>query len=246
MSSTEGGFDPVAHMSRGLADVADADGVSEEVAAAREVGERLRRVIDRLTATSAPPDVLRSMAESLAAVEDQLTPYRSVRDYTGFAEASGLGPDRAFFDWSPLLGRANPLAPPLTLSLDGDVVVGVGRFGIAYEGPPGCVHGGLIAAAFDEVLGLTQSLSGRSGMTGTLTIKYRSPTPLHTDLRIEGRLTSVSGRKVLTAGRMLAGDTLTAEATGLFISIEPEKFRALTVQRVAGAEPIASDDPTGE
>jgi predicted NBD/HSP70 family sugar kinase len=236
MSSPEHENPAVAHMARGLANVADAAGVSEEVAAARQVGERLRRVIDRLTATSAPPEVLRSMAASLAGVEAQLEPYRSVRDYTGFAEASGLGPDRAFFDWSPLLGRANPLAPPLTLSLEGDVVVGVGRFGIAYEGPPGCVHGGLIAAAFDEVLGLTQSLSGRAGMTGTLTIRYRSPTPLHTELRIEGRLTSVSGRKVLTEGRMLAGETLTAEATGLFISIEPERFRALTVQRMAGTE----------
>ena len=32
------------------------------------------------------------------------------------------------------------------------------RFGAAYEGPPGSVHGGIIAAAFDEVLGMTQSL----------------------------------------------------------------------------------------
>ena len=43
---------------------------------------------------------------------------------------------------------------------------GPGRVGPAYEGPPGCVHGGFIAAAFDEVLGSTQSLSGSPGMTG--------------------------------------------------------------------------------
>lgn len=221
------------HMQRGLAAVADPD-VPDEVAAAREVGESVRRVIDRLTATSAPPDVLRSIARSLEEVGARLGEYRSVRDYTGFAEASGLGPDRAFFDWSPLLGRANPLAPPIEMAAEGDMIVGRARFGIAYEGPPGCVHGGLIAAAFDEVLGLTQSLSGRVGMTGTLTVKYRSPTPLHTDLRLEGWIDSVRGRKVLTSGRMLAGDKLTAEATGLFISIEPEKFRELTVHRSAG------------
>ena len=34
-------------------------------------------------------------------------------------------------------------------------VVGHVVFGDAYEGPPGCVHGGFIAAAFDEVLGFT-------------------------------------------------------------------------------------------
>ena len=205
--------------------------VDEDVAAAREVGEALRRVIDRLTATSAPPDVLKEAIARLATVEDLLQPYSSVRGYSGIAEASGLGHDRAFFDWSPLLGLANPLAPPMVVSAEGDTIIGHCRFGIAYEGPPGCVHGGFIAAAFDECLGLTQSLSGKVGMTGTLEVKYRRPTPLHTDLRLEGRVQSVSGRKVLVTGRMLAGEMLTAEATGLFISIAPEDFRRLSSQR---------------
>ena len=210
--------------------------VEEEVAAAREVGEALRRVIDRLTATSAPPAVLREATGRLAAVEDLLRPYHSVRSYKGFAEASGLGHDRAFFDWSPLLGLANPIAPPMRVAVEGRSVVGRARFGIAYEGPPGCVHGGFIAAAFDELLGLTQSLSGKVGMTGTLTVKYRRPTPLHTELRLEGTVDSVSGRKVFTSGRMLAGDVLTAEATGLFISIRPEDFSALASQRERQAD----------
>jgi len=205
--------------------------VDDDVAAAREVGEALRRVIDRLTGTSAPPEVLREAVERLAPVEDLLRPYHAVRSYRGSSEASGLGHDRAFFDWSPLLGMANPLAPPVRVALEGHTVVGTVRFGIAYEGPPGCVHGGYIAAAFDELLGLTQSLSGKVGMTGTLTVKYRRPTPLHTTLRLEGVVESVHGRKVITQGRMLAGDGLTAEATGLFISIRPEDFRAWSAQR---------------
>jgi acyl-coenzyme A thioesterase PaaI-like protein len=211
----------------------NADAGDEDVAAAREAGEALRRVIDRLTATSAPPEVLREAVGRLASVEDLLRPYRTVRGYHGTSEMSGLGPDRAFFDWSPLLGLANPLAPPVRVSVDGDIVVGQARFGIAYEGPPGCVHGGYIAAAFDEVLGLTNSLSGRPGMTGTLTVRYRKPTPLHTDLRLEGRVVSVSGRKISVAGTMSAGEVLTAEATGLFVSISPEGFRALAPQREA-------------
>ena len=63
--------------------------------------------------------------------------------------------------------------------------LGLVRFGSAYEGPPGHVHGGFVAAAFDEVLGYVQSLGGRPGMTGTLTVRYRSPTPLYTELRFE-------------------------------------------------------------
>ena len=101
---------------------------------------------------------------------------------------------------------------------DGNVV-GRARFGSAYEGPPGCVHGGFVAAAFDEVLGLAQSLSGQPGMTGTLSVRYRKPTPLHTDLRFVGKLVGVDGRKILTHGELWAGELLTAEADGLFGSL---------------------------
>jgi acyl-coenzyme A thioesterase PaaI-like protein len=201
------------------------------VSAARSVGETLRTLIDRLTATSAPPEILLEAAELLRHVSETLKPYNSVRRYKGVAEASGLTHDRAFFDWSPQLGLANPLAPPIRVSVQDRMIVGLATFGIAYEGPPGCVHGGYIAAAFDEVLGLTQSLSGRVGMTGTLTIKYRRPTPLHTELRFEGRVEAVEGRKVITTGRLLAGSELTAEATGLFVTISPERFLQLSAQR---------------
>ena len=103
------------------------------------------------------------------------------------------------------------------------------RFGSAYEGPPGCVHGGYIAGAFDELLGATQSLSGNPGMTGRLTVHYRSPTPLHTDLRMHGELEKVEGRKIFTHGSLFApetdgGERLCAEAEGLFISIDFGRF----------------------
>lgn len=201
------------------------------VEAAREVGETLRRLIDRLTATSAPPEILAQAAKRLEQVRELLQPFDSVRRYEGSSEASGLSHDRAFFDWSPQLGLSNPLAPPIHVGVEDGVVVGEARFGIAYEGPPGCVHGGYIAAAFDEVLGLTQTLSGKVGMTGTLTVKYRRPTPLYTDLRFEGRVESVSGRKVFTAGRLVAEGELTAEASGLFITITPDHFYARAAQR---------------
>ena len=68
------------------------------------------------------------------------------------------------------------------------------------------MHGGVVAAMFDEVLGMTQSLSGQPGMTGTLRIRYRRPTPLHRELRFEGTLDRVDGRKIFTTARCLDGD----------------------------------------
>jgi acyl-coenzyme A thioesterase PaaI-like protein len=96
------------------------------------------------------------------------------------------------------------------------------------------VHGGFVAAAFDEVLGLAQSLSLRPGMTGRLTVHYRRPTPLHKELVLIGELAAVEGRKIFTKGQLFAGDLLTAEAEGLFISIDQSMFADLRAARDAG------------
>jgi len=104
-------------------------------------------------------------------------------------------------------------------------------FGSAYEGAPGCVHGGWVAAAFDEALGFAQSLSAHPGMTGTLTVRYRKPTPLHSELRMECWVDRVEGRKVFATGTLHAGDVLTAESEGIFISIDPSRFLALLRDR---------------
>jgi acyl-coenzyme A thioesterase PaaI-like protein len=121
-------------------------------------------------------------------------------------------------------GPLNPLAGPVRLTASEREVVAEVTYGDAYEGPPGHVHGGVIAALFDEVLGLAQALSGHPGMTGRLEISYRSPTPLHTPLRVTGRFDRVEGRKIFTSGEIAAGDRLCAEAVGLFITIDFSKL----------------------
>ena len=57
-------------------------------------------------------------------------------------------------------------------------------------------------------------------MTARLTIDYRSPTPLHTELRFDGRVIGVEGRKTFTEGTLHAGDRLCAESEGLFVAID--------------------------
>jgi acyl-coenzyme A thioesterase PaaI-like protein len=94
------------------------------------------------------------------------------------------------------------------------------------------VHGGFIAAGFDEVLGFVQALNRSPGMTGRLEVAYRSPTPLWRELRYEGWVVRVDGRKIYTAATLSHGDTLCAEATGLFISMKPEVFNRLLSSRI--------------
>jgi acyl-coenzyme A thioesterase PaaI-like protein len=207
------------------------DDVSPRRAEMRRLAAAARLVIDRLVATEAPHEALVAAADHLEAAAEALSGHRQGRLYEGFAESANAGDPGAFFDHSPVIGSANPLAPPLQLGVREDVVEGLVRYGAAYEGPPGHVHGGYVAAAFDEVLGMAQSMSGKPGMTGTLTVRYRRPTPLHTDLRFEATLDRVDGRKLFTSGRLYAGELLTAEAEGLFISVDFAKLARMVAER---------------
>ena len=206
--------------------------VSSRRVALRRVADATRELIEGLVGTDLDEATINETAarlEQIADAFDRNVP-RSLYDGISESAMAGAEPD-AFFDHSPMIGRANPLAPPINLEISDDLVVGRVRFGSAYEGPPGCVHGGYVACAFDEVLGAAQTFSGAPGMTGTLTIRYRKPTPLHADLRFEGRFDRKEGRKVFTSGLLYAGDLLTAEADGLFISIPAERFAELQALR---------------
>jgi acyl-coenzyme A thioesterase PaaI-like protein len=200
----------------------------------RRLAAELRAVVERLVATQAPEDALRYAADSLQRLHAEFDVYPQGSTYEGFAEVANAGAAQAaLFDHSPLIGLANPLAPPVTIRVEEDHIDAEVTFGAAYEGPPGCVHGGYVAAAFDEVLGAAQSLGGQPGMTGTLTVRYRSPTPLHTPLRFVAEVDRIEGRKTFTTGRCYAGDLLTAEAEGIFVSVGRERMAELIALRDA-------------
>lgn len=221
------------------------DALGDRRAEVRRVADALRALMGRFVATEAPVEEFEGVADTLESLTARLAAYPQASLYLGFAEAANSYGDSAGpFDNSPVMGLSNPLAPPMLLEVLDDAVVGTAVLGSAYEGPPGYVHGGFVAAMFDELLGLTQTLSGQPGMTGRLTVTYRSPTPLHTELRFHGAVASASGRKILCRGTIHAGDTLCAEAEGLFVHIDPERFLAMRDARdatVRGAK--VGDDP---
>jgi acyl-coenzyme A thioesterase PaaI-like protein len=92
-----------------------------------------------------------------------------------------------------------------------------------YEGPPSFVHGGVIALMFDELLGVANIANGCPGMTGTLTIKYRRPTPLFLPLRWTAWVDRVEGRRIRSRAEVHVGDELCAEADGIFV--QPSEWR---------------------
>jgi acyl-coenzyme A thioesterase PaaI-like protein len=210
--------------------------LSPRRSALKELADATRLLVDRLVATEAPDDVIAAATAEVRAAAERFEGVRQGSLY-GFSEmANAGGRQDPLYDHSPLIGIANPLAPPMQINEVDGVIVATATFGQAYEGPPGCVHGGYVAAAFDELLGAAQALSGAPGMTGTLSIRYESPTPLNTELRYEGRLVGVERRKIFAEGQCWAGDRLTATATGIFISMQPGQFLDLLAEREARQE----------
>jgi acyl-coenzyme A thioesterase PaaI-like protein len=196
------------------------------------VADALRRLISVFVATTAPPEAIDGLAEQLEAAADRLGRYeqKSLFHEQSVVSASAEGLAR----FSPVFGRLHPLAPPVRVTSIGRHVEATVSFGAAYEGPPGHAHGGFVAAALDELLGLTLVAQHVPGMTGRLTVHYRRPTPLHKPLTLVGEVVRVDGRKAYVEGRILDGDTVCSEAEGLFLTVDFETMaRRLT----------ASDDP---
>jgi hypothetical protein len=166
--------------------------------------------------------------DELAGVADRLEADAEVskrrRKTPGQAGFPGVHP-QDHFPTSPMIGFANPISPPVEVwavhGEDGQREIrGRVTFDYPFEGPPTCVHGGVIAELFDELLGLSNILNGLGAMTGTLTVRYRRPTPLLAPLELAARNTGRDGRKVFAWGGLYHEGELTAEAEGVFILVE--------------------------
>lgn len=130
---------------------------------------------------------------------------------------------RAYLDLSPLRGRLNPVAPPMVferVEASRKRVVGRVRLSKAYEGPPHGVHGGIVAALFDEILGGAQYLAPPPGVTAKLEVRFRQVTPVEEELRFEARVHDDRERRVEIRATCHAGETLTADAVGLFVRVD--------------------------
>lgn len=86
-----------------------------------------------------------------------------------------------------------------------------------HEGWAGVIHGGIIAALLDEVMGWALFQQDCWGVTAQLGVRYKAPVTVGQRVRVEGWVTEVHRRILRTAGHVLdaaTGDVLcTGEAT---------------------------------
>lgn len=181
----------------------------------REV-KQLIEAVHLLDVETAGEAKLSAAAERVAEIAGEVADLPSLRERGGPVYA---GPDDAVLaERSGISGYGNPLAPPVVMAPEGDRMVGTAVYTAAYEGPPGCLHGGFVAAAFDDLMGLAQMVTGTAGYTGTLTVRMIRPTPLNREIRYEAWLDRHEGRKIWVKARSSTDDEVLAEAEILFIT----------------------------
>ncbi len=98
-----------------------------------------------------------------------------------------------------------------------------------HEGPPGHIHGGIIATLLDEAMSKLNRPLNILAMTRSLSVDYLRPAPLETPLRLVSTHVRNDGRKVLhSADLMLEDGTVLAHGEGFFLVIPRELLERTT------------------
>jgi hypothetical protein len=195
-------------------DPADRDALAQLAAS-------VRRLIDATVRIDASAERLVEIAARIDRLVRELRP--SLPDPPPPRYPGGGSTPGDFFPYDFVMGKWNPVAAPLHIEWHDPLAVGTAAFGTAYEGPPGCLHGAVIAAAFDQVFNVANLMSGAAGPTARLEVRYRQPTPLHRQVRFEGEVIRREERKIHTAGRLVVDGVVTVEAEGLFIVVDVDR-----------------------
>jgi acyl-coenzyme A thioesterase PaaI-like protein len=201
--------------------------VSAEDAARRNLAAEIRTLAGLVMLSEQGEDSIAAASIAVRRAIAELS--RSVRRgrYDGL---EGLRPgspgNERIWETHAAFGRSNPLAPPAEVEEDAGRVTGIVTFGPAWEGGPGVVYGGWIAALLDGVLGRAVISAGHLAVTRSLTVRFLRPTPLLRELTVESAAGSRVGREVPVRGRLRDGEIVTCEAEATFACVEVDRYRA--------------------
>ncbi|GAA1271181.1 thioesterase [Planotetraspora silvatica] len=189
-----------------------------QLAALAVLSQQTRELMDAVVLTDVDETEIAAVTAELVALTERL---RAVRRDTALPHE--FAPDGTFRHLgNAVTGACNPHALPLEVerSPEGGSRADV-NFRPAHEGPPAGVHGGVSAMILDHLLGDAVAASGRGGVTGTLTIRYRQRVPYGERVVATANVTRSEGRKTWADGSIALPDgTPLVEATGLFVTPE--------------------------
>ncbi|MGK5111093.1 MULTISPECIES: PaaI family thioesterase [unclassified Geodermatophilus] len=217
------------------------------MAAVAELGGALRDLVDASVRTTVPAGELRAAAAEARAATTRLAAGRRPPTQLPVLD------DPLVFRrvYNPVSGVGSALAPPLVIRRTADGVAAEATLGMAYEGPPGYVHGGISSLLMDQLLGSAAIAAGLWGMTVHLELDYRRPVPLSTPLLLRSRVTEAAGRRCVVTGEIAtaqAPDRTLVTARGVFVmpreELHADYFGSITDASGRPAPPGRPTDAT--
>jgi len=97
-----------------------------------------------------------------------------------------------------------------------------------FEGPPGHVHGGIIATMLDEAMSKANRAHDVVAMTRQMEVEYLRPVPLLQPLTLIGRRVSHDGRKHFCEAEIVnEKGTVLARGKAMFIAVDRRILKLL-------------------
>ncbi len=214
----------------------DEPGAAGALGHRRAAAERLRHLAGVLAAGELDPAALAGAAAELEDLADRLGPApadgaasawaQRMADQAEQAAGGGTEPDSAADSQGhhPLYAGASGVFPPFELTGDDTTLAADTCFGAGFEGPPGLVHGGFLAAGFDMVLSaLALRVLGHS-VTRWLRLRYLGPVFLDRPVRYEVVAGERQGRLLTLSGRLVSEERVALRAESQFVAMDLGRF----------------------
>ncbi len=93
-----------------------------------------------------------------------------------------------------------------------------------HQGGPGIVHGGIVAGALDEAVGLLATWYAFPTVTARIFVRYRRPVPINTELLLKATLDDVRGRRLHVNATLGDAGEPFAECRAALLQVPLEHF----------------------
>ena len=171
----------------------------------------LRRLVATALSMEQEDTGIARLIEELLALEEDVAA-RGPADPAPRIGSDARPDQRVYLDHGRAIGSYNPCFPEYEIRVEGETAWGTVSFPLAYEGPPGWVHGGFLAVFFDCAIQHHNCDFGVAGKTTSLRVEFRRPTPIQETLAFQVERSS-DARRITSRARIELGGEVLCRAT---------------------------------
>ena len=128
-------------------------------------------------------------------------------------------------DSSFVSGSKNPQSMRMKPIIKNNIVYAKYIFEDRFAGGPGLVHGGILSAALDDLMGYSTVIHNRMCVTANLEVNYLIPVPVEEEYELFAWVKGIEGKKITTESIIKKGDNVHVESKGLFIDLGENAFK---------------------